>query len=63
MQDISEEDAIAEGVKLLSEDGYTIYNKNYRSAFRVLWNGINKKRGFSFESNPWVWKIELEVMK
>jgi hypothetical protein len=25
-----------------------------------LWNSINAKRGYSWESNPWVWVIEFK---
>jgi hypothetical protein len=28
-----------------------------------LWDSINAKRGFSWESNPWVWVVEFEVVK
>lgn len=28
--------------------------------FRKLWNSINAKRGYSWESNPWVWAIEFK---
>lgn len=31
--------------------------------YKNLWDSINAKRGFSFNSNPWVWKISFEVMK
>jgi len=31
------------------------------TAFCELWDRINAKRGFSWESNPWVWCIEYQV--
>jgi len=46
LQDITEEDARAEGV----EDRY------YRTAFAELWDGINGDR-VAWESNPWVWVV------
>jgi hypothetical protein len=67
IQDISEEDAIAEGI-----DIYDAYNKHdpwdiriviVFSTFRDLWNSINAKRGYSYESNPKVWAIKFEVEK
>lgn len=27
--------------------------------FREAWNGINARRGFSFESDPWVWVLKF----
>lgn len=57
VQDISEEDCHKEGVNFLHtdmEEGGAI--KNY---FSSLWDSINAKRGYSWESNPWVWVIEF----
>ena len=56
LQDITEEDAIKEGV---------IYGKNQerwtaRSAFMDLWDDINKKRGYGWDTNPWVWAISFK---
>lgn len=48
LQDISESDAQAEGVA-------------DRAAFFELWDSINAARGYSWESNPWVWVVEYEV--
>lgn len=28
-----------------------------RAHFAALWDGINKKRGFGWDANPWVWAI------
>lgn len=65
LQDISEEDAKAEGTKLLSADGKTIYTKDYRAAFKILWDSINgqpRKNGIdiSWKANPWTWAVEFE---
>lgn len=30
-----------------------------REAFEVLWDSINKKRGYGWDANPWVWVIEF----
>jgi len=32
-------------------------------AFANLWNKINKKRGFGWDYNPWVWVIEFERVR
>ena len=55
VQDISDEDCIAEGLKLLQG--------GIRSEFRILWDSINAKRGFGWDVNPWVWVIEFKQVK
>ena len=32
-------------------------------AFSGLWDRINIKRGYSWQSNPWVWVIEFKVLE
>lgn len=59
VKDISEGDAIAEGVK------FGTYNPGEcrtcaRGAYMDLWNHINEKRGFGWNKNPWVWVIEFK---
>ncbi len=56
VQDISEEDALAEGV----EECFTVYDGYGRQRFRDLWNRINRSRGYAWESNPWVWVVSFE---
>ena len=34
--------------------------KSLAKAFIYLWDSINAKRGYSWESNPWVWRIEFK---
>ena len=63
LQSITEEDAKAEGVQLLSHDGMTIYTKDYREAFKILWDSINAKRGYGWETNCWVWVIEFRRLQ
>lgn len=52
VQDISEEDAKAEGVGCV-----------YSMEFAKLWDSINEKRGFGWDKNPWVWVVEFKVIK
>lgn len=68
LQDISEADAIAEGVTpqphhsgrwIAGEDGWSF--PSARNAYAVLWNGINAKRGFGWDTNPWVVAIRFTV--
>ncbi len=72
LQDISDEDAIAEGIMpLLHEDGNTYY-ANYgkedigtfltpRESFRTLFTSINGQE--SWDLNPWVWVIEFKILE
>lgn len=65
LQDISEEDAIAEGI-VDTGFGYLPYMKKSnnkveptaRDAFWSLWAGINGKE--SWDINPWVWVYNFE---
>jgi len=67
LQDISEKDALAEGlVSWPWQDGLAYgfaggAPHGYATAtgaFRALWDSINKDRA-SWESNPWVWVVEF----
>jgi hypothetical protein len=51
LQEIRYPDVYAEGI-----------NEEYGSLtdFVELWDSISDKRGFGWESNPWVWVIEFE---
>ena len=65
LKDISEEDAIAEGVET-TKTGYKDYitegsiSDAYWS-FYSLWYKINGRE--SWDSNPWVWVIEFKQIK
>lgn len=56
LQDISEEDAIAEGVETLGL--YPGYDVSCKGKFEGLWNSINGME--SWEANPWVWVIKFK---
>lgn len=58
LQDISEEDAKAEGAEIAPGDIQSPDNLSYRGAFAFMWNEINGERG-SWSDNPWVWVLEL----
>ena len=66
LQDISEEDARAEGVEETGcwqhphESDHTCIC--YRDGYRKLWDSINKKK-HPWESNPWVWVLEFKLIK
>lgn len=50
VHDISEKDAIAEGIENSTK-------------FKSLWDLINKKRGYGWDRNPYVWVVEFERSK
>ena len=58
VQDISEEGCIAEGIK---DSGLGVVE--LLLSYAVLWDSINAKRGYSWESNPWVWVIEFKIVE
>lgn len=35
----------------------------FRAFWIQLWDSINAKRGYGWESNPWVWVVEFEKME
>lgn len=66
VQDISEEDATAEGLESFTEyhtmPGKPHLQEPYRQVealeqFEDLWDRLNKKRGYVWEKNPWVWVV------
>ncbi len=67
LQEITEEGALKEGVTrtLRSQLGYeeTFNYHHAKDTFKILWNSLNKKRGYDWETNPWVWVIEFERVK
>lgn len=58
LQDITEEDAIAEGMSKTLVDGVVFISA--KGNFHVLWDSLNIKRSYGWEANPWVWVIEFE---
>lgn len=57
LQDISEEDAKAEGVNGMFGQS-SMSDPAYRCAYRLLWEKINGAG--SWEKNPWVWVVEFK---
>lgn len=76
VNDISDEDAIAEGIEqitdsILTDDTYyKIYSKNIKKgvtnlpilSFYSLWQSIHKKEPNRMEDNPWLWVYEFELV-
>lgn len=63
LHDITEKDAIAEGIHFDKDSGYWFAGaaamaQSPNHAFQELWISINKKK--SWDKNPWVWVIEFK---
>jgi hypothetical protein len=72
LQDISEKDAEAEGIKIHQCEMSNSYREHcrfyvcsacehqtLRGGYSKLWDSLNAKCGYSWESNPWVWVYEF----
>jgi len=58
VQDITDEDVFAEGIEPFSNRFYNLHTD--RDVFARLWDSINLKRGYGWDSNPWVWVVEFK---
>lgn len=75
LQSISEKDAEAEGINYFRNETNSYgwgpceepapegagYLRKW--AFKQLWDSINEKRGFGWDTNPWVWVIEFKRIR
>ncbi|TIL34252.1 hypothetical protein [Mesorhizobium sp.] len=73
LQDIGEEDAIAEGCAPLGSEflipGQYLYSDPSKprtaisatSAYESLWNQINEARGYGWDANPWIVAVSFTV--
>jgi hypothetical protein len=66
IQQIKFKDVLREGVghtdeqKMRASFTGAAYQREW---LKKRWDGINAKRGFSFESNPWVWVVEFRLVR
>lgn len=67
VQEIEYDDCIAEGI----EQRWTCLNPGIGSYamdndvlddFASLWDSINAKRGYGWDTNPWVWALAFEIV-
>lgn len=64
LQDITEADALAEGIVRQPDDGYGLadtthyHSRDPRMSYFSLWEAINGAG--SVEANPWVWAVEFQ---
>jgi hypothetical protein len=66
LQDISEADALAEGIIQLPDGGYSVadtrhYSDSPDESYASLWESLNGAG--SWDLNPWVWVIEFKKVK
>lgn len=64
LQEITDADCEAEGVRpSVDGDGHDWRDdeNGWHRTFRQRWNRINARRGFSWESNPWVWAVSFDA--
>ena len=74
VQEITEDDAIAEGVQYGTTNGYAKFRAlsggeatpetwpTPQEAFSRLWDSINAKRGYGWDVNPWDWALTFKVV-
>lgn len=72
LRDISDDDAIAEGIEPVSQlgvlrvcgwkdySGATPGFMSPRDSFRTLWESINSDPAFSWSANPWLWVLKFK---
>jgi len=66
VQDISHDDALAEGVIPYTKNTMKLVSDKNASpaclAFEALWDSINAAKGMGWEANPFVWVIEFRKL-
>jgi len=73
LQEISDDDALAEGVTKVRDNCYVIRGIDYDeiglchsgpiAPFAKLWDSLNAERGFGWDDNPWVIAVSFRVHK
>jgi hypothetical protein len=61
VQDIDREDYKKEGITIVGIPEWTKdeWGFAYKMKFADLWDSINAKRGYSWDSNSWVWVLSF----
>ena len=62
VQDTSDEDAYVEGITEEQAIEHWYDGPQPALAFAELWDSINAKRGYGWDSNPWVWVVEFRKL-
>lgn len=75
LQDISEADAIAEGIESFKTDDADLQDMwrdyyedggasgNPIGSYMSLWDTLNAERGYGWDGDPWVWVVEFKRIK
>lgn len=63
VQEIKGADVLSEGVSSHVHPSAEYFESAQRDAFAKLWNSINKKRDYGWDSNPWCWCVSFEVVE
>lgn len=63
VQDISPEDAGAEGITINLPNAPFAAHFGRVAKFGALWDSLNAKRGYGWELNPWVWVVEFRQLQ
>lgn len=61
LNDISDEDAYAEGITEQDAVDHWYDGPEPGAAFYELWDSVYEKQGYGWDSNPWVWVVEFKV--
>lgn len=62
LQNITPQDCLAEGIIVSTFEGKP-QMQDALPQFIYLWDSINAKRGYPFDSNPWVWAIKFAMVE
>jgi len=66
LQEISDRDCDTEGVRPSVDGNAHDWRGNengWHRTFRQLWDSLNAKRGYGWDTNPWVWVIEFKALE
>ena len=64
LQEISESEIMAEGCEIDGEDlSSTVKGIARYTWFSDIWDYINEKRGYGWNTNPWVWVVEFKKVR
>jgi hypothetical protein len=69
LREITDEECLEEGIEYVPREvGFNCYRwalkkpyePNHKAAYRCMWDSINAKRGYQWDSNPWVLNIKFD---
>lgn len=73
IQEITEADAIAEGIGFCKENVFGkgtvggmrhwLEGGSHSAGFKIAWNKMHEKKGFGWNQNPFVWVVGFKVVK